>query len=201
MRKKWLAFSVFLLWILAPALAQLPQVLSIVVNGVALQGKALVYKGRVYVAVEDLAQATGGTAHFDPHSKVLRATILSAPTATPSPPAAVNPQSLDRPWLQVVHEKQYCYGNNAVVFVTVRNGSQVVASNIQLRCRFKGDSREIGESLQRVPQLQPGQSTNLEFHLFEGEAPPVSGPLPPEGSILVNGSFTRITYELKMEYQ
>ena len=189
----------------APALAQVPQVLSIVVNGVALQGKALFYKGRVYVAVEDLSKATGGVCNYDVSTKTLQATIpqvsRSQPGAQPAP-TSVAPASAERPWLQVVSEKKYVYGNNAIVFATIKNSSKVPASNLEVSCVFRdGDIREIGQSLQRIPQLAPGQSTTLEFRLFEMANSPYVGPVPPEGNIMLGGAFTRVSYTLKMNYQ
>ena len=75
MKKKLLGIALLTALVGPPALAQMRQALSIVVNGVALQGKALTYKGRVYVAVEDLARATGGTYNYDSTTQVMKATI------------------------------------------------------------------------------------------------------------------------------
>lgn len=189
----------------APALAQVPQVLSIVVNGVALQGKALFYKGRVYVAVEDLSKATGGVCNYDVNTRTLQATIPQvsrSQTGLQPAPTSVAPTNAERPWLQVVSEKKYVYGNNAIVFATIKNSSKVPASNLEVSCVFRdGDSREIGQSLQRIPQLAPGQSTTLEFRLFEMANSPYVGPVPPEGNIMLGGAFTRVSYTLKMNYQ
>lgn len=75
MKKKLLGIALLTVLVGPPAFAQMQQVLSIVVNGVALQGKALTYKGRIYVAVEDLAKATGGTYNYDSTTHVMQATI------------------------------------------------------------------------------------------------------------------------------
>lgn len=207
MKRKTVGLALLGALLAAPALAQLPQVLSIVVNGVALQGKALFYKGRVYVAVEDLARATGGTYAYDQNTRTLQATIPQVgPGYRPASAAAgtrvVTPASGDRPWLKVVSEKKYVYGNNAIVFATIRNNGQLPARNLEVSCTFRGgDLREIGMSMQRIPELLPGQSTTLEFRLYEQPNGPYVGPVPPEGNILVGGSFTRVSYTLKMDYQ
>ncbi len=206
MKKSVVGLTLLAALVGAPALAQVPQVLSIIVNGVALQGKALFYKGRVYVAVEDLSKATGGVCNYDMTTKTLQATIPQVnrgPSGAVQPaPAQVAPAQAERPWLQVVSEKKYVYGNNAIVFATIKNSSKVPASNLEVSCVFRGgDTREIGQSLQRIPQLAPGQSTTLEFRLFEMANSPYVGPVPPEGEIMLGGAFTRISYTLKMNYQ
>lgn len=199
MKKKVLGFALLALLIAAPALAQIPQVLSIVVNGIALQGKALFYKGRVYVAVEDIARATGGHCHYDPTNKTLQATI---PSSGPGMAANPRPQAPERPWLKVVSEKKYVYANNAVVFATIRNTSKTPAANVEVSCTFRGDGlRELGQSIQRIPELLPGQSTTLEFRLFEQPNTEPFGPTPPEGNMVYNGAFTPISYVLKMDYR
>lgn len=206
MKKKTVGLALLGAMLAGPALAQLPQVLSIVVNGVALQGKALFYKGRVYVAVEDLSKATGGTYSYDQTTRTLQATIPQVSGAYRPAPAAggtrVRNTAAERPWLKVVSEKKYVYGNNAMVFATVKNTSKMPARNVEVSCTFRGgDLREIGMSMQRVPELLPGQSSTLEFRLFEMANQPYVGPIPPEGNILVEGSFTRVSYTLKMDYQ
>ena len=204
LKKKVLGLTLLATLVAAPALAQIPQVLSIVVNGVALQGKALFYKGRVYVAVEDLAKATGGNCAYDPSNKTLQATIPSGggvarQTAYAPRPAQTAPE---RPWLKVESEKKYVYANNAIVFATIRNASRVPANNVEVSCTFRGgDLRELGQSLQRIPELQPGQATTLEFRLFETANTEAFGPIPPEGNMVLNGAFTRISYTLKMDYR
>lgn len=207
MKKKTVGLALVGALLAGPALAQLPQVLSIVVNGVALQGKALFYKGRVYVAVEDMAKATGGTYSYDQGTRTLQATIpqVSGAYRPPAPLSAatrVQRPAAERPWLKVVSEKKYVYGNNAIVFATIKNTSKLPARNLEVSCTFRGgDLREIGMSMQRVPELLPGQSSTLEFRLFEMANQPYVGPIPPEGNILVEGSFTRVSYTLKMDYQ
>jgi hypothetical protein len=181
-----------------PALAQMQQVLSIVVNGVALQGKALTYKGRIYVAVEDLAQATGGTYQYNSTTHVMQATIPQGGVARPV--SAV--RSGQRPWIKVVSEKKYVYADNAIVYATLKNASAWPALNVEVSCIFRGEGlRELGQSVQKLPVLQPGEQTTLEFRLFESANMQSYGPLPPEGSLVLNGSFTPISHNLKMNYQ
>lgn len=194
MRKRTIAAVLLLLGL--PALAQMQQVLSIVVNGVALQGKALNYKGRVYVAVEDLAKATGGTYSYDPNTHLLQATI-----PTPGGPRGQAAPG-ERAYLKVVSEKKYVYANNAIVFATIQNTSRAAARNLEVSCLFRGDGlRELGQSVQRLPLLRAGEQTTLEFRLFEQANNQPYGPLPPEGGMVYNGSFTNISYNLKMNYQ
>lgn len=203
MKKKVLGLTLLATLVAAPALAQIPQVLSIVVNGVALQGKALFYKGRVYVAVEDLAKATGGSCAYEPSNKTLQATIPSGPGVARQAYAPRPAQSApERPWLKVESEKKYVYANNAIVFATIRNASKVPASNVEVTCTFRGgDTRELGQTLRVIPELQPGQATTLEFRLFETANTEAFGPIPPEGNMVLNGAFTRISYTLKMDYR
>ena len=197
MKKKLLGLALLGALIVPPALAQMQQVLSIVVNGVALQGKALTYKGRVYVAVEDLANATGGSYHYDATSHVMQATIPQG-----GPGRSNTAVGGERPYIKVVSEKKYVYANNAIVYATIKNASKSPALNLEVSCLFRGEGlRELGQSVQKVPLLQPGQQTTLEFRLFETANTQTYGPLPPEGSMVFNGSFTNISYNLKMNYQ
>lgn len=194
MKKKAMAAMLVAALVGLPALAQMQQVLSIVVNGVALQGKALNYKGRVYVAVEDLAQATGGRYSYDPNTKLLQATI---PTPAGAPRSQASPG--ERAYLKVVSEKKYLYADNAIVVATIRNPSRAPARNLEISCHFRGDGlKELGQSVKRLPVLPPGQEATLEFRLYEqaGNLPP--GPAQP---VVFNGNLNSISYNLKMNYQ
>ena len=56
MKKKLLGIALLTVLVGPPAFAQMQQVLSIVVNKVAVQGKALTYKGRIYAMPATIPQ-------------------------------------------------------------------------------------------------------------------------------------------------
>lgn len=112
-----LAIGTALVVLALPVIAQAPKAISIIVNGVPLQGKALNYKGRLYVPLEDVAAATGGTFTTDPATGVVTATVPMQRTAM-RPPGEVAPARPDpgpRPFIKVLFERKYVEQTNAQI--------------------------------------------------------------------------------------
>lgn len=188
--------------LIVPVMAQAPGAISIVVNGVAMQGKALNYKGRLYVPLEDVAKATGGSYHLDSGTGIVTATIPTTPNQ------AVRPNEFTRPHLKVTYERKYTTLSNARVIATISNNGEQVARNVEVFCIFKGGAnRELSTAVQNAGDLSPGERRTLEFRLFE--AANVASPYDqgiatgqiPEDRVLINGEWTRVSYELRFQYQ
>lgn len=183
-------------------LAQAPQSLSVLVNGYVLHGKALWYKGKVYVPLEDLATSTGGSYNYDPRTRVARATV--------GRPLRKFPGEVQRPVLKVVWQRKYTSPDNARVLATIANEGQVPANDVQVICIFKDETlQEISASTRNIGNLNPGQRRTVEFQLFGGGMRsdyPGYSPVYPwapsvgPGEVLVDGTWTRISYELKFNY-
>ncbi|MEW6277257.1 MAG: hypothetical protein AB1758_01455 [Candidatus Eremiobacterota bacterium] len=181
-----------------PVLAAAPQALSVIINGYQMRGKALWYKGKVYVPLEEVAAATGGTYQYDPSTGVATVSV-----GTPAPPPR---REVQRPYIKVRWEKKYLAGTNAKVMTTIANIGDVPAENLEAICIFKdGYLRELTAVARPVGRLLPGESRTLEFNLFEGYSgyagyTPCVDPLLYD-KVLINGQWTRVSYELKFNYQ
>ena len=198
-----------------PVLAQAPRALSIIVNGVPLQGKALNYKGRLYVPLEDVAMATGGTFSTDPATGVVTATVPtpqlathpSEPMTPPPPVRTQRPGEQQRPFIKVVFERKYTEQNNARVLATIVNQGSRPAENLEIICIFKGDQREINSYVQNVGNLRSGEKRTVEFRLFEGPtggqyySPSTATGAVPDDKVCINGEWTRLSYEFRFNYQ
>jgi hypothetical protein len=191
-----------------PVLAQAPTALSIIVNGVPLEGKALMYKGRVYVPLEDVAHATGGSYSFDPKTGVVEA-VVATPGRAQAPDPNANRQPLHsrtpfRPVLEVSEAQKYISPSNARVVARVTNQGEVPAQKVEAVCTFKdGDRRQIGVSVRPLGLLQPGETRVVDFHLYEngnGEQSAQSGATVPEDKILLYGHWTRVSYDIQLNY-
>ena len=199
LRKKLVAFTLAALTI--PVIAQAPQAMSIIVNGVAMQGKALNYKGRLYVPLEDIATATGGKYTVDAQTGTVVATVLT-------PNNAGRPGEAVRPFIKVTYERKYTTQSNAKVLATIVNQGDRPAKNVEVFCVFKsGALRELNTAVQNVGDLAPGERRTLEFRLYESgsvpnnQEPAVSVGQVPDDRVLVNGEWVRVSYELKFQYQ
>ncbi len=208
MKRRWLAAFV-LVAVALPVLAQAPKALTIFVNGYALQGKALWYKGRIYVPLEDVAKSTGGTFNYVTGTGTAQATVGAAgvPAPTAVVPATTTTTTVapagSRPYLKVVYERKYTTGNVAKVLATVVNQGQLPAGNIEVICTFKdGLGRELTSQLQPAGNLNPGESRTLEFSFVGyGFGPPLSPGYGQEDHLWIDGHWTRISYALKFNYQ
>jgi hypothetical protein len=199
LRKKLIALSIAALTV--PVIAQAPQAMSIIVNGVAMQGKALNYKGRLYVPLEDLATATGGKYTLDAQTGTVVATVLT-------PNNAGRPGEILRPFLKVTYERKYTSQSNARVLATIVNQGDRLAKNVEVFCVFKsGATRELNTAVQNLGDLGPGERRTLEFRLYDSgsvptnQEPVVSVGRAPDDHVLVNGEWVRVSYELKFQYQ
>lgn len=198
---------------LAPALAGTPESLSILINGYAFSGKALWYKGKIYVPLEEVAKSTGGTFGYDPATGEAVVTV----GAPPAELRAATPASGARPYIKVTWERKYLSGNNARVMATLTNQGDAPARDLEAICIFKdGYLNEIGAVARPLGTLGPGQSRTVEFQLYQESSLvypsyaytggyyyyPGGGLIGGSGDkILVNGHWTRIYYELKFNYR
>ncbi len=180
-------------------LAAAPRALSVVINGYPVKGKALWYKGKVYVPLEEVAAATGGSYSYNPQTGQAEVMV-----GNPPPPVR---RELIRPYIKVRWEKKYMTGNNAKVMATISNTGDAAAENVEAICIFKdGSLREVTAVTREVGRLLPGESRTLEFNLFEGYVVNSYGaPIVADGlihdKILLNGEWTRVSYQLKFNYQ
>lgn len=173
-----------------PVLAKAPEALTVFVNGYRVTGKALWYKGRIYVPLEDVANSTNGHYNYDPSRKVASASIGSA-VAGPEQPAAA---SAERPFIEVVWEKKYTTGNNARVVATLTNQGSLPARDLEAICIFKDSSlQELTSVTRPVGTLGPGQTRTVEFQLFNSQSPT-------QGEIAASKQWNRISYELRFNY-
>ncbi|MCA9797165.1 MAG: hypothetical protein KC910_35385 [Candidatus Eremiobacteraeota bacterium] len=199
-----------------PVLAKAPEALTVFVNGYRVTGKALWYKGRIYVPLEDVASATNGQYNYDETNRTA-SVMVGPPNAAAGSPTLVLPSQAERPYLKVVWEKKYTTGTNARVLATVINRGSSQANDVEAICIFKDETlQEVSAVARPVGTLAPGQSRTVEFKLFESEAsapnyaypgyagysygaPIVSG-VGRRGEVLLDGQWTRISYELKFNY-
>lgn len=187
-----------------PVMAAAPEALSVLINGQVMEGKALWYKGRIYVPLEDVARSTGGTYHFNKTTG--KAQITVGPGRAESAQA---PQG-ERPNLRVEWEKKYVSQDNARVLATVMNTGPRPAVDVEAICIFKdGTLQEVSASAQALGTLTPGQRRTVEFRLFEaptyqqtawGPTAYWGSPVARNGEVLLNGQWTRVSYELKFNY-
>ncbi|MGE0489741.1 MAG: hypothetical protein AB7S38_11065 [Vulcanimicrobiota bacterium] len=199
-----------------PVLAKAPEALTVFVNGYRVTGKALWYKGRIYVPLEDVASATNGQYRYDEANRTA-SVVVGAPDPSAASPSQVLPPQADRPYLKVVWEKKYTTGTNARVLATVINRGSTQANDVEAICIFKDSTlQEVSAVARPVGSLAPGQSRTVEFKLFENEAAapnynypgyagygygaPIVNGVGSRGEILLDGQWTRISYELKFNY-
>ncbi len=204
-RTRWIALLAALLAI--PVFAAAPKALSVIIGGVALDGKALWYDNQVYVPLESVSDALGGQYRLDQDRGV--ASVELARTAPAPHPAA-------RANIQTISERRYSTGDNLKVLATVKNTGSVAARDIEVTCTFQsGYLGEITSSIANLPELQPGQRKTLEFWLYEQRIPDASGGRPYAQPMSVTGSFQprgndyvyvagyweRVTHNLKFNFQ
>lgn len=200
-RRFWVIALVALFCV--PVLAAAPEALSVLINGQVMEGKALWYKGRIYVPLEDVARSTGGTYHFNKTTGKAQVTVGQGRAQARASQAV-------RPNIRVEWEKKYVSQDNARVLATVMNTGQTPANDVEAICIFKdGTLQEVSASAQVIGTLAPGQRRTVEFRLFEaptyqqtawGAPISVGGPLGRNGEVLLNGTWTRVSYELKFNY-
>lgn len=218
MRKSWTLLLVGLvLGAALPVLARAPEALSIIINGHPITGKALWYKEKIYVPLEDVAASTGGTYQFDERTGTARVTVGGSGSG-----ARVQQQSTsdERPYIRVVWERKYLTGSNARVVTTLKNVGEASAQNFEAICIFKDDTlNELTAVTRPVGSLAPGESRTIEFAMYDTNVSagyPAYGYGGPGGyyyptgntggisrgdKILIDGHWTRIYYELKFNYQ
>jgi hypothetical protein len=189
-----------------PVFAAAPKSLSVLIGGVPLEGKALWYDNQVYVPLESVSKAVGGTYSYD-SSRGLASVELGGPRR-PSVPNA-------RPYLKAINARSFSTGDNLRVLATVVNSGSAPARDIEITCTFESAYLgEITSSIADLPELQPGQQKTVEFWLYEQRIPDASGgrpyaqPMAVPGSYLargndhvyVYGNWERVTHNLHFRF-
>lgn len=190
-----------------PVFAAAPKTLSVLIGGVALDGKALWYDGKVYVPLESVSKAMGGTYNYDANRGV--ASVELAGGARQAIPAN------GRPYLKALNARSFSTGDNLRVLATVVNSGNAPAREIEITCTFEsGYLGEINACVANLPELAPGQQKTVEFWLYEQRIPDASGgrpyaqPMAVPGSYLargndyvyVNGNWERVTHNLHFRF-
>lgn len=214
MRKGLFLAALLVLALAGAVLARAPQSLTIFINGFPMTGKALFYKDKIYVPLEDVARSTGGTYSFDEASGTARVTVgAPAPTSQAAPAEGT-------PYVKVTWERKYLYGTNAKVVATLSNRGEAPARNLEVTCIFKdGTLNELNAVTRALGTLAPGESRTVEFILFDSAtaayptygyyngyyyyypAAGVAGAGIGGDKINIGGHWTWIFYELRMNYQ
>lgn len=190
-----------------PVLAAAPKTLSVLIGGVALEGKALWYDGKVYVPLESVSKAVGGTYNYDANRGIASVDLgAGARQAVPSN---------GRPYLKAINARSFSTGDNLRVLATVVNSGSAPARDIEITCTFEsGYLGEINACVANLPELAPGQQKTVEFWLYEQRIPDASGgrpyaqPMAVPGSYLargndyvyVNGNWERVTHNLHFRF-
>lgn len=202
--KRRLLFAALLLAI--PVFAAAPKSLSVLIGGVALDGKALWYDNQVYVPLESVSKAVGGSYSYDAERGV--ASVEMGPRSRPLPTNA-------RPFLKAINARSFSTGDNLRILATVVNSGTAPARDIEITCTF--ESAYLGEitaSVADLPQLNPGEQKTVEFWLYEQRIPDAAGgrpyaqPMAVPGSYLargndhvyVNGNWERVTHNLHFRF-
>jgi hypothetical protein len=208
----------------APALAEAPKALSIILNDRPYAGKAIWYKDEVYVPLADMVRNLGGTFSFNHTTGVMNITLGGRAPSTrtvspcrgetePQPATAEStppPASAIGALVQASFEHQILYEDNAKVSAVFRNNGDTPAHNVNVLCLFRNNMHDIiGTSVRNLGGLQPGESRAAEFWLFEPQgAPPTSTvgyPATGDQSPVMNQSaLTTIsvgTYRTQVQYE
>lgn len=190
-----------------PVLAAAPNSLSVLINGKALDGKALWYDGKIYVPLESVSKALDARYRYDESRGVAAVDMSGGRGITISPS--------DRPHLKVVRERAYSTGDNLKVLATVVNKGLVPARDLEITCTFFTSGRnELTAAVAQLPEMQPGERKTLEFWLYEQRLPDAEGGRPYAQPISVPGAYAgrdsqrvyigtdwdRVTFELEFDY-
>lgn len=177
-QKRW---ALALLLLALPALAAAPKSLSVLIGGVALNGKALWYDNQVYVPLESVSEALKGTYSYDPGRGV--ASVDLGPRRPPAQPNA-------RAYLKTINARSFSTGDNLRVLATVVNSGSAPARDVEITCTFEsGYLGEITASVANLPELTPGQQKTVEFWLYEQRLPDATGGRPYAQPMAVPGSY------------
>lgn len=204
--KKWLLTALLLA---APVFAAAPKLLSVVIDGVALDGKALWYDSQVYVPLESVSRALDGQYTYDSAKGV-----ASVSFSRKSGPLEAK-VSKGRPYLKTIAVRSFSTGDNLKVTARVVNSGDAPARDIEITCSFgSGYLGEITDSIASIAVLDPGQEKTVEFWLYEQRLPdneggrPYAQPMSVTGSYLargndyvfINGYWERITHSITFRF-
>ncbi len=208
--RKLFQFTILFALALTLLLQAAPKSLTVYLGRVALEGRALIYDGQVYVPIESVAKALDGEYRFDEASGVATVDIQRS--------TAVRPRSLPqvrRPHLRTLRDSAYSTGDNLKVLATVVNSGNAPAQDIEVTCTFRSAYQgEIIASVAQLEELLPGQRKTIEFWLYEQRIPSARGGRPyaqpmsvpstfqPRGRnhVLIDGNWERVTYNFNFEF-
>ena len=188
-----------------PVLAAAPKKLSVLIGGVALEGKALWYDNQVYVPLESVSKAIDGRYHYDASKGVATVDIGSSRT----------PSTSGRAHLKALESRSFSTGDNLRVLATVINSGDGPARDVEILCTFgSGYLGDINVSIANIPELAPGQRKTVEFWLYEQRIPdhtggrPYAQPMAVPGSFLARGNdyvylrngWERVTHNLQFRF-
>lgn len=209
-RQSKLPILALLLVVAIPVFAAAPAKLSVLLAGVALEGKALWYDGQVYVPLESVSKALDGTYSYDASKGVATVTLEG------SHPALQRPgRTAAHPFLKAVETRSFSTGDNLRVLATIVNSGNAPARDVEIVCTFEsGYLGEINASVANLPLLGPGQRKTVEFWLYEQRIPdhtggrPYAQPMAVPGSFLARGNdhvylgggWERVTHNLQFRF-
>jgi hypothetical protein len=200
-----------LLLLAIPVLAAAPKTLSVIIGGVALDGKALWYDNQVYVPLESVSRALDGHYSYDADRGVASVDLGPRRPGQTGPASPAN----GRAYLKAINARSFSTGDNLRVLATVVNSGTAPARDIEITCTFEsGYLGEITDSVANLPQLAPGEQKTVEFWLYEQRIPDASGgrpyaqPMVVPGSYLargndyvyLNGNWERVTHSLHFRF-
>lgn len=151
------------------ALWAAPKALSIFVNDTPFAGKALWYKDRIYVSLEDLAGTLNATYSFKPSTGEVRLQFpnrgVGAPSAAMS--GAIAGAGAAHPYVKVAWEQKYFYPNNVKIVSQFQNVGDAKAVNVEVICIFKDSMlKPITADVRYLGDMEPGDSRTTDFYLY-----------------------------------
>lgn len=158
--------AVALILAVATGIWAAPRALSIFVNETPFAGKALWYKDRVYVSLEDLAGTLGATYSFKPSTGEVRLSFPNRGAGT-GPATVVHTNGPVRPYVKVSWEQKYMFPNNAKIIAQFKNVGEAMAQHVEVVCVFKDNlQKPITADVKYLGDIEPNGVRTAEFYLY-----------------------------------
>jgi hypothetical protein len=210
-RKSLLALA--LVALAATAIAAAPRALSIYLDDTPFAGKALWYKDRVYVSLEDLAGTMNATYSFKPSTGEVRVTF-PARGASSAAPAVARSAGPVFPHVKVAWEQKYVFPNNAKIVAQFKNEGEATARSVEVVCIFKDTVlKPITADVKYLGDIEPGGVRTAEFYLYPGGGYAPGAPIASGGwygyagfgivdddKISIRGTLSSIHHEFRLTY-
>lgn len=197
----------------ATALLAAPRALTIFINDTPFAGKALWYKDRVYVSLEDLAGTMNATYSYRPSTGEVRLTTSGRGTSmAPASGSATASATADvHPFVKVAWEQKYMYPNNAKIVAQFKNVGDAPARNVEVVCVFKDLMlKPITADVRYLGDIAPDEVKTADFYLYPSGGYAPGAPIANNGyagfgvidddKISVNGTLTPIKHEFRFSY-